>query len=131
MFMCKHAHSIPSTVNALEIPTQNYSCKGAIVQSMSRYNMLAKMTETSIDLSQIVQLNSQCIGNLRSGFCLHAVKGSPMYPSMQVQDGTWFKTLHTALIPHTPGQGSMQCSCWHALLEGQSELTTHSGRHAT
>ena len=34
-------------------------------------------------------------------------------------------------MPHVPGQGSMHLFLWHALFEGQSELTTHSGRHAT
>ena len=69
--------------------------------------------------------------NLRIGLSLHDVKGSPMYPSMQVQIGIWFLTLQIALTPQVPGHGSMHLFLWHALLEGQSELTTHSGRHAT
>ena len=54
-----------------------------------------------------------------------------MYPSMQVQIGIWFLTLQMALTPQVPGHGSMHLFLWHALLEGQSELTTHSGLHAT
>ena len=71
------------------------------------------------------------IVNLRIGLSLHAVNGSPIYPSTQVQEGMWFITLHWALIPHVPGQGSTHLFLWHALLEGQSELTTHSGLQAT
>lgn len=40
----------------------------------------------------------------------------------------WLFTVHNALTPHDPGQGSIQCSRTHALLLAQSELTTHSGR---
>ena len=54
-----------------------------------------------------------------------------MYPSKHVQVGMWFSTRQTALIPHVPGQGSTHLFLWHALLEGQSELTTHSGLQAT
>ena len=31
-------------------------------------------------------------------------------------------------MPHSPGQGSWHLRLMHALSEGQSELTTHSGR---
>ena len=68
---------------------------------------------------------------LLRGLRLHSTKGSPMYPSKQVQVGTWFRTLHCALIPQVPGQGSTHLFRWQALLDGQSELTTHSGRQAT
>ena len=68
--------------------------------------------------------------NLRGGL-LHAVKGSPMYPCIHVHEGTWLNTVHWALMPQVPGQGSMHLFLWHALLEGQSEFTTHSGLHAT
>ena len=43
----------------------------------------------------------------------------------------WFLTVHSAFIPHVPGQGSIHLFLWHALSEGQSEFTTHSGLHAT
>ena len=69
--------------------------------------------------------------DLRIGFCLHAVKGSPIYPGIHVQLGTWFLTSHWALIPQVPGQGSTHLFRWQALFDGQSELTTHSGRQAT
>ena len=42
--------------------------------------------------------------------------------------GTWFLTLQWALTPQRPGQGSWHLRLMHALSEGQSELTTHSGR---
>ena len=61
----------------------------------------------------------------------HAVKGSPLYPGLQVQVGAWLTTLHWALTPHTPGQGSTQCSETQARLLGQSALMVHSGLHAT
>ena len=66
-----------------------------------------------------------------SGFSLQETKGSPMYPSRQVHVAIWFFTLHWALIPQVPGQGSIHLFLWHALLDGQSELTIHSGLHAT
>ena len=68
---------------------------------------------------------------LRKGFNLHAVNGSPIYPSKQIHTGIWFRILQRALIPQSPGHGSIHLFLWHALLDGQSELTTHSGRHAT
>jgi hypothetical protein len=40
----------------------------------------------------------------------------------------WFLTLQLALMPHRPGQGSWHFLLMHARSEGQSELTTHSGR---
>ena len=55
--------------------------------------------------------------------------GSPMYPTTQVHTGLWFMTLHSALNPQTPGQGSIQCWLTQARVVIQSELTTHSGLH--
>lgn len=49
---------------------------------------------------------------------------------MQVQIGMWFLTWHSALIPQVPGQGSIHLFLLQALLNGQSEWTTHSGLHA-
>ena len=43
---------------------------------------------------------------LRLGFNLHDVNGSPMYPSMHVQTGTWFFTEQRAFTPQVPGHGS-------------------------
>lgn len=37
--------------------------------------------------------------------------------------------LHSALIPHDPGHGSLHLLLEHALLRSQSEFETHSGRH--
>ena len=42
------------------------------------------------------------------------VKGSPVYPSSHVQMGVWLITLHLALMPHDPGQGSRHFSFMHA-----------------
>lgn len=41
--------------------------------------------------------------------------------------GLWIITLHRALKPHVPGQGSVHFRFWQALSKGHSELTTHSG----
>ena len=68
---------------------------------------------------------------LLNGRRRHSVNGSPMYPLRQVQVGTCARTAHCALMPQVPGHGSRHLLRWHALFDGQSELTTHSGRHAT
>lgn len=39
------------------------------------------------------------------------------------------RTLHSALRPHVPGQGSTHLLLTQALLRSQSEFVTHSGRH--
>lgn len=70
-------------------------------------------------------------GLMVCGIREHAEKGSPRYPGLQVHTGLWLTTLHFALTPQTPGQGSTQCKLTQALLEGQSALMVHSGRHAT
>lgn len=56
-------------------------------------------------------------------------KGFPVKPCMQIHIGEWLIVWHWALIPQVPGQGSRHLFCWHILLEGQSVLTEHSGRH--
>lgn len=48
--------------------------------------------------------SSATTGSIAIGFLLHAVNGSPMYPCMHVHDGMCESTLHTALVPHVPGQ---------------------------
>jgi hypothetical protein len=45
-----------------------------------------------------------------------------------VHVGEWFKTLQSALRPHTPGQGSTHLLLLQALFLAQSEFVTHSGR---
>lgn len=47
---------------------------------------------------------------------------------MQEQIGMWLRILHSDMIPHDPGQGSLHFCCIQALFEEQSELTVHSGR---
>lgn len=58
----------------------------------------------------------------------HFVNGFPVYPERHVQVGEWFTILHSALIPHAPGHGSLHLLLEHALLRSQSEFDTHSGR---
>ncbi|KAJ4432721.1 hypothetical protein ANN_21358 [Periplaneta americana] len=65
---------------------------------------------------------------LRGGVGPQLVKGSPVYPSGQVQTGVWLMTLHCAPAPQDPGQGSRHFSLRQAKLLGHSELITHSGR---
>lgn len=55
------------------------------------------------------------------------VKGSPINPSGQIQEGIWFMTLQCASRPQDPGQGSMHFSRIHALFLIHSELMVHSG----
>jgi len=57
----------------------------------------------------------------------HSLDGSPTYPSRQAHLGTWLRTLHTALIPQVPGQGSLHFWLMQALFDGHSLLRTHSG----
>lgn len=61
------------------------------------------------------------------GILEHSVKASPVKLAAQVQMGMWFCTLHSALKPHEPGQGSLHFSVIQAKFEGQSVFTTHSG----
>lgn len=60
----------------------------------------------------------------------HLTKGSPTNCGGQLHIGLWLITWHFALIPHVPGQGSIHFWLLHALSCVQSELITHSGRHA-
>lgn len=41
--------------------------------------------------------------------------------------GLWLITSHLAFRPHVLAQGFAQRNLWHALLEGHSALTVHSG----
>lgn len=52
-----------------------------------------------------------------------------MYPGRHTHDGKWFTTWQSALRPQFPGHGSWHLFLMQALFDGQSELTTHSGRH--
>lgn len=65
--------------------------------------------------------------NSRIGW--HLEKGSPVRPGGQLQIGLWLMTMHWALSPHVPGQGSVQRWLIQASFGAHSELTTHSGRH--
>ena len=53
----------------------------------------------------------------------------PIKPIGQLQTGLWWITIHCALIPHDPGQGSRQCWLIQDRSKGQSELVRHSGLH--
>ena len=59
---------------------------------------------------------------------LQSLNGSPLNPVGHWQIGWWFWTLHTALGPHAPGQGSIHLSRTQALLLGHSALMEHSGQ---
>ena len=66
-------------------------------------------------------------GLITSGSLLQLKNGSPLKPFGQEQIGLWLTTLHSALAPHVPGQGSAHF-CWtQALVRGHSELRRHSG----
>lgn len=56
------------------------------------------------------------------------LNGSPVYEGQQVHNGTWETTWHSAFKPQTPGQTSTHLFRTQPLFEGQSVLTTHSGR---
>lgn len=74
---------------------------------------------------------SRIIGNcnifLRFGTRRQIVNGSPVYPSIQVQTGTWLITWQLAPVPQDPGQGSRHLSLMHAKLLEHSWWMTHSG----
>lgn len=57
----------------------------------------------------------------------HCVNGSPTNPGKQTQLGVWLTTLHSALTPQTPGQGSVHFKFMHAKWLLHSLLLTHSG----
>lgn len=57
------------------------------------------------------------------------MNGFPVFPSLQVQIGLWFTTRQLVFCPQGRGQGFTHFWFMQALFEGQSELTTHSGRH--
>lgn len=57
------------------------------------------------------------------------VNGFPVYPGRQAQVGAWLGTVHSALMPQVPGQGSLHLLLTQALFLGQSEFVTHSGLH--
>lgn len=59
---------------------------------------------------------------------VHTVKGLPLYPGAQLQIGLWLTTIHFVFNPHGLGQGLIHLWSLHASWDGQSELTTHSGR---
>lgn len=58
----------------------------------------------------------------------HLINGSPSKPRRQLQIGAWLTTLHSALCPQAPMQGSTHFCRMQLLLESHSELTVHSGR---
>lgn len=55
------------------------------------------------------------------------MKGSPVYPEIQIQTGECFTTVQVVLDPQDPGQGSLHFSFWHARFPGHSALIVHSG----
>ena len=75
--------------------------------------------------------SSATTGKMVCGGLWQEVKGSPMYPAIQVHDPKWFITLHWALTPHSPGHGSTHFWFRHVLSEGHSGFVEHSVLHAT
>lgn len=58
------------------------------------------------------------------------MKAFPVMRSGHLHIGMWNRTSQIAVGAHTPlSQGFTHFWRWQALLEGQSELRTHSGRH--
>jgi len=55
-------------------------------------------------------------------------KALPISPGAHWQVGLWLITVHRALKPQAPGQGSRQRCCWQARWAGQSGFMVHSGR---
>lgn len=60
---------------------------------------------------------------------MHLTNGSPVYLGGQVHMGLCLITSHLASTPHDPAHGLIHFWLLQALFGGQSELTTHSGRH--
>lgn len=56
------------------------------------------------------------------------MKGSPSKPDKQLQIGRWLTTLHRALFPHEPIQGSLHLFLTQDNDNGQSWSIKHSGR---
>lgn len=54
------------------------------------------------------------------------MNGSPKYPSMQIHDGMWFTTWHSALNPQDPGHGSTHFRFMQLCSEVHSSLFIHS-----
>ena len=55
--------------------------------------------------------------------------GSPVYPILQEQTGSWLMTVHSELKPHCPKQGSMHFLALQAKSLLQSASMIHSGEH--
>lgn len=60
-------------------------------------------------------------------FIVHSINGFPVYPSEHMHCGVWLTTLHCALAPQVPGQGSLHFWLIHARWLEHSLLLTHSG----
>lgn len=55
--------------------------------------------------------------------------GSPVKPTLQMQEGKWFMTWHSAFCPQVPEQGFWHRLFMQACVDGHSLLCMHSGRH--
>lgn len=66
--------------------------------------------------------------NIVPGVGLQPENGSPWKPLLQAQTGWWLTTMHCALKPQDPAQGSRHLFCTQASLVGQSAWMIHSGR---
>ena len=63
-----------------------------------------------------------------TGVGRQSLNPSPWNPCMQLQTGLWLRTRQSAFALQDPGHGSTQRWLIQALVDGQSELTIHSGR---
>jgi len=59
---------------------------------------------------------------------VHETNALPVIFLGQLHMGKWLTTIHSALTPHVPTQGSRHLWNMHALSRRQSVLITHSGR---
>lgn len=60
---------------------------------------------------------------------LHWMNGSPVKSPAQTHIGVWLTVLHSAFLPHDPGQGSRHFWLMQACWLGHSLLLIHSGLH--
>ena len=67
-------------------------------------------------------------GLTTSGILLHCLNGSPLNPFGHLHTAKWFLTVHLALRPQAPVQGSTQRCCEQACFLLHSLLIMHSGR---
>lgn len=96
-------------------------CRGFLFQ------VVLPQLEVSEQLA-IVNIFAQIMVEMNLPIGWQEVKGFPVNPALQLQIGLWFLTKHFALVPHTPGHGSIHFWLEQASFKLQSESIVHSGR---